>query len=215
MATAVASATEQRVVLHGIPWDLYERILAAHEESSSPRFFYDRGELEIVMPLPEHERYNRMLQLLVSEAAVELEIEVASVGSTTFRREDVERGFEADSAFYIQNVARMRNRNRIDLRLDPPPDLAIEVEVSRSLIARLPIYAALGVPELWRYDGRRLRILVLSGDAYGESPVSRAIPRISGAALAENLRLSGGLSETGWLLRVREWARKRPAPQPE
>ena len=101
MATA-QSAAEQRVVLHNVTWETYERLLAGHAGHSAPRFTFDRGELEVMSPLPEHERLNRALQLLVSVVAHERGVRVYSLGSTTFRREDKQRGFEPDSCFYLQ-----------------------------------------------------------------------------------------------------------------
>ena len=95
--------SEQRSVLHNISWETYERLLADHRDSSSPRFAYDRGELEIMGPNPEHERTNRRIAQLVLAVADEVGIAAEDLGSSTFRREELERGFQPDSCFYIQN----------------------------------------------------------------------------------------------------------------
>ncbi len=113
MATVLSPPAEQRMVLHGNSRETYERLLADHENSSAPRFTYDRGELEIMVPLPDHERYNRLVQLLVPVAASEMGVGSYSLGSTTFRREDVERGFEPDSCFYIGNRERVRGKDAV------------------------------------------------------------------------------------------------------
>jgi len=101
---------EQRVLLHNIAWDLYERLLESNPDSSSPRLTYDQGELEAMSPSAEHERLNRAIQLLVSLVAYELGTRISSLGSTTFRRQEIQRGFEPDSCFYVQNLDRVRGK---------------------------------------------------------------------------------------------------------
>lgn len=206
MATAQV-VQEQRIVLSHVSWETYERLLADHENSSVPRFTYDQGALEIMSPLPKHERYNRLIELLLSMSAVELGVEVYSLGSTTFRRADLDRGFEADSCFYIQNEASVRGKDRIDARTDPPPDLVVEIEITHPSIPKLPIYAQFGVPEVWRYDGERLEIMVLEGAEYIASTHSRAIPAITAQAVTDLLAVGDGLGNSAWLRRVRAWAR--------
>jgi Uma2 family endonuclease len=120
MAT-VLSPPEQRVTLHNVSWETYERLLADLQDSSAPRMTYDRGTLEIMSPSSEHERYNRTAAQIVEELAVEMNINIDSLGSTTFRREDIDRGFDPDSCFYIQNTSLVRGEKRIDLTVDPRP----------------------------------------------------------------------------------------------
>src|SRR3954462_13121446 len=160
METLKGSA-EHRVILHNTSWETYERLLADNENNSAPRFTYDRGELEIMSPSPEHEKFNRRIAQLVLAVSDELGIEAEDLGSTTFRREDLARGFEPDSCFYIQNEERIRGKGRIDLTVDPPPDLVIEIDITSPSFSKLPIYAQIGVPEVRRYDGERMTILVL------------------------------------------------------
>ncbi len=137
----IKSPAEQRVALHNISWSTYERLLADNETNSAPRFTYDRGELEIMSPSPEHEKLNRRIAQLVLAVADELGVEVEDLGSTTFRREDLERGFEPDSCFYIQNEEKVRGTNCIDPAADPPPDLVIEIDITSPSFSKLPIYA--------------------------------------------------------------------------
>ena len=129
MAT-VLSPPEQRVLLHNVGWDTYESLLAAHQDMSTPRFTYDQGRLEITSPSAEHEQFKDVLALLVNVVAEEKVVDLEGFGSTTFRREDVEQGFEADACFYIENVKRVRGKPSLDLAEDPPPDLVIEIDIT-------------------------------------------------------------------------------------
>ena len=205
----VKSPAEQRVVLHNIGWNTYERLLADHENNSAPRFTYDRGELEIMSPSPEHEAFNRSIALLVEFVAAEMGIDVYDLGSTTFRREDLERGFEPDSCFYIQNEERIRGKNRIDLAVDPPPDLVIEIDITSPSFSKLPIYAQMGVPEVWRYDGARMTILVLEGSDYTATTESLVLGPVTESALTGFIEKGKSMKRTIWLKSVREWAQNK------
>jgi Uma2 family endonuclease len=203
----VKSPAEQRIVLHNIGWITYERLLADHENNSAPRFTYDRGELEIMSPSPEHEAFNRSIALLVEFVASEMGIDVYDLGSTTFRREDLGRGFEPDSCFYIQNEELIRGKDRIDLTTDPPPDLVIEIDITSPFFSKLPIYAQIGVPEVWRYDGTRMTILVLEGSDYVETIESIVLPPVSSTSLTDLVEKSKSTRRTIWIEKVRKWAR--------
>ena len=163
--------------------------------------------MEIMSPSPEHEAYNRSIALLVEFLAAELGIDVYNLGSTTFRREDLERGFEPDSCFYIENEERVRGKARIDLSVDPPPDLVIEIDITSPSFSKLPIYAQIGVPEVWRYDGERLKILVLEGSEYAETTESTVVPPVTSNVLSNFMEKSTTTKRTVWLEAVREWAR--------
>ena len=204
----IKSPAEQRVVLHNISWNTYERLLADHENNSAPRFTYDRGELEIMSPSPEHEKLNRRIAQLVLAVAEELNIEAEDLGSTTFRREDLERGFEPDSCFYIQNEEQVRGKDRIDLAVDPPPDLVIEINITSPSFSKFPIYAQIGVPEVWRYDGERMTILVLEGSDYAERTESIVLPPVTSNVLTDFVEKSKSMKRTAWLEVVREWSRE-------
>ncbi len=197
---------EQRVVLRSVSWDTYERLLRDHENSSAPRFTYDHGTLEVMSPLPEHERYNRSIAVLVVVLCEEMGINFDDLGSTTFRREETRRGFEPDSCFYIHGAPHVRGKDRIDLRTDPPPDLVVEIDITHPSLDKLPIYAEFGVPEVWRYDGRRLRILHLEREGYVESARSWVLPGVATDALADLVEESKHLECIVWLQHVREWA---------
>lgn len=207
MAT-VLSPPEQRVILHNVRWETYERLLADLHDSSAPRLTYDRGTLEIMSPSSEHERYNRTIAQVVEELAVEAEIDLDSLGSTTFRREDLDRGFEPDSCFYIQNAPRVRRKKRIDLTVDPPPDLVVEVDITSPSLDKFPIFAQVGVTEVWRYDGNKLTIFGLAAGDYKERDTSLAFSSVNSADVTDFIKDSESMSRPEWIRKLREWARE-------
>lgn len=207
---AVRSPAEQRVVLRHVSWETYERLLADNAGASTPRVTYDRGTLELMSPLPEHERLNRAVQLLVPLVGRRLGVPVYSLGSTTFRREDMQRGFEPDSCFYIQHASKAQGKQSLDLTIDPPPDLVVEIDISHPSLPRLPIYAAFGVPEVWRHDGERCAILRLGGGDYGEHEQSGVLPGVTAAALSDLLGQGRWLDDAAFMGAVQEWARQLP-----
>jgi Uma2 family endonuclease len=210
MATVAASA-HQRLTLYGLDWRTYSRLLKVFAERPVARLAYDRGALEIMSPLHEHESDADLLGRFVVALTEELGLPIKAGRSTTFRRRRNRRGIEPDNSYWIQNEAGVRGRRRIDLRVDPPPDLAIEVDVTHSSLDRMGIYAALGVPEVWRLDnGRDLSFQVLQADGtYAASPSSRAFPQIAPADLLQFLALRGG-EENAIVRQFREWLRQRP-----
>jgi Uma2 family endonuclease len=206
----IAPPAEQRIVLHDIAWETYERLLTDHVDRSVPHFTYDHGELEIVTPSIDDERDNRTLDLLVEIVASEWSIDVVNVGSTTFKRRDLEQGFEPDTGFYIQHEEDVRGKAEIDLLVDPPPDLIIEVEVTQSAIPKLPLYARMGTPEVWRLHDDRVTILRLAESGYRETPTSEALSPLTSAIVTDFLQSSRALRRTAWMRQLREWARGAP-----
>lgn len=200
---------EQRIVLRGVSWQTYERLLEDFTDRSVPHFTYDRGTLEIMSPTAKHEKLNRAINLLVEIVAEELGIDVENYGSTTFKRRDIKRGFEPDTCFYIQNLARVEGKEKIDLRIDPPPDLVIEIDVTNPSVDKLPIYAALGVPEIWLCKDAEVIIYQLAGEGYERRERSLALPLLTDADLSAFVARSGTLKRTAWLREVREWMRAR------
>lgn len=206
MAT-VLSPPEQKIILQGVSWETYERLLADLQDSSAPRLTYDRGTLEIMSPSGEHERYNRTIALIVEVLAEETNVDVDNLGSTTFQREDIKRGFEPDSCFYIRNAEAVRNKERIDLAVDPPPDLVVEIDITSPSLHKFPIFAQVGVPEVWRYDGRELMIFELVEGAYIKREASIAFPIITSSAITDFVNESKSLRRTAWLRKLRDWIR--------
>lgn len=200
---AVAGA-EQAVLLYNISWQTYERLLADRENSATPRFAYDKGALEIMSPSAVHERFNRLIALLVEVLAEELGVEIDNLGSTTFRREDLQRGFEPDSCFYVHNVDKVRGKDNIDLSVDPPPDIVVEIEISRTSLEKLPIYSAVGVPEIWRYDGKEMLFFLLSGREYVSIAESRSFPGLTAHLVSRMLEQSHSLKRPDWIKLIRQ-----------
>ncbi|MDZ8183592.1 MAG: Uma2 family endonuclease [Nostoc sp. ChiSLP02] len=165
-----------QLLIKGISWSGYKNILAELGENRSSRISYSQGVLEIMAPLPEHEVGKVIIGDLIKVILEELDIEFWSLGSTTFDQEKMDAGVEPDDCFYIENEAAVRGKDRIDLTVDPPPDLAIEIDITSR--TRFNNYQLLGVPELWRWNGNKLEINVLIDGKYIESNNSRIFPSL-------------------------------------
>ncbi|MEO0410197.1 MAG: Uma2 family endonuclease [Cyanobacteria bacterium P01_A01_bin.135] len=162
---------ERRVVFQGLDWQRYQTIRQAFGDRRAAQFTYDRGLLEVTMPLEDHEFAVRMIELFVRILVVELGLKLKTMGSTTLDRQALDRSAEPDNAYYIQNQELVAGRN-VDLEQDPPPDLVVEVDITHTDINKLRFYASLGVPEFWRYNGEHWRIYSLQGEAYAEVEAS-------------------------------------------
>jgi Uma2 family endonuclease len=204
------SAFEQKVILHNVSWQTYERLLHEQPANRNTRLNYDQGMLEIMILSLKHERLKHMIATLVELLAGELAIDIEGAGSTTFRREDLLRGFEPDACFYIQNAEHIRSKEHIDLTVDPPPDLVIEIDISHVSLDKLPIFASLGVAEVWRYDGQQITLLSLQNGYFSAQSKSFVLPGVSVEALAELIAVGQTLKRGAWLQRVREWAACNP-----
>lgn len=176
------------LVLRGITWQTYENLLADLDEQSGMRLTYDRGVLEIMPLTPEHESLNRYLASLVDLLVDELEMDVHPVGSSTFKRADIDRGFEPDSSFYFAHAAQMRGKRRIDLALDPAPELVIEIDISHGSLDKLSLFAHFGVAEVWRFDGTAVQLYHLADGAYEEVERSAIFPGLTLANIEDFLQ---------------------------
>jgi Uma2 family endonuclease len=202
---------EQRVVISCVDWDTYVTISDKLGERNL-RINYDGVNLEIMTTSSEHERAKHLLARLVSALTEEMDIDILGGGSMTCRREDLNRGFEPDECYWIEHETQMRGRVDFDLTRDPPPDLMLEVEISRSFVDRLSLAARLGVPEVWRWDGDTLRVMVLGSDGEcSESERSRALPFLPIADLVRFLLSDVSQSETKVLRSFRAWVREQMA----
>jgi Uma2 family endonuclease len=197
-----------------VSWETYERLLGDDEERRIPRMTYDHGVLELVTPSKPHEVDAATITRFVDIVAAVLGIPIQSTASTTFRRQDLERGFEPDASFYIQNEPRVRNRRQVDLTVDPPPDVVLEMEMSRSALDKLPLFASMGIPEVWRCDGQRVTILRLEQDGYRESSSSRSLPVLTSEVLTRFLAESRTMLSPDWFQAVSDWARERRSSAP-
>ena len=165
-----------KIFLEDVTWQEFESILEDLGEYRGSRVAYDSRVLEIITPLPEHETSKLFITNFVEILLEELDIDFYPLGSTTFKNKDMLKGIEPDNCFYIQNEAAVRGKDRLDLSIDPPPDLALEIDVTSR--THQSIYAALGVCELWRFDQGQLQILVLREGRYVESAFSFIFPNL-------------------------------------
>lgn len=165
-----------KVFLTEVSWVEFEKILKELGEHRAARVAYDGRILEIMVPLPEHEANKVCIGDFIKALLEELDIEFYPLGSTTFKNELMEQGIEPDDCFYIENEAAVRGKDRLDLTVDPPPDLALEINITSR--THPGIYAALGVPELWRFENGKLQINTLEGGKYIESEFSPHFPNL-------------------------------------
>lgn len=180
---------ERIAVLEGVSWQTFKALLADIGDSRASRIAYDRGTLEIRMPLTEHEEPKRLIENFIEVMIDELEVEARSLGALLLEREDLTRAVEPDSCFYIQNESIVRGKS-IQLPADPPPDLVIESDYTSSSLNKFNIYAAIGVPELWRYRQQTLEVYQLIGDNYKLSATSIAFPFLPIAEVANFIEQS-------------------------
>jgi Uma2 family endonuclease len=195
-----------RVVLYDICWQQFENILANLGESRAARVAYDRGTLEIMTPLPEHEYYKETLGIAIQDIAEVLELDYESLGSTTWKREIKKAGVEPDNCFYFQNEAKIRGKLDFDLERDPPPDLALEIDVTSKSLSRFSIYACLGVPEIWCYDSGHLKIYQLNEQDYFEVETSSIFPTLPLQELPQLIETHRFLGRRSLRQAVRQWA---------
>jgi Uma2 family endonuclease len=200
------------ILLENISWQTYERLLREAGERHI-RLTYDNGDLEIMTLSFGHENTDTLLGRFVETLTLELNIPIRSGGSTTLRKKLKRKGLEPDECYWIENEKTMRNKTKWDAKKDPPPDLAIEVDVSRSTLNRMTIYAALRVPEVWRYKGKKLRVHRLREDgSYEEVDASPTFPYLSIAKLNEFLQSAATVDETTLLRNFTAWVRKQVLP---
>jgi len=206
MAVA-AVPSETRIVIPNIAWEVFESLAAS--DCAGTRFAYDKGVLEVMSPSIEHEWLHRNLGRMVETVTEELNIPVLSAGSTTLKLQLARRGLEPDECYYLAHEAQMRGKRELDLSVDPPPDLAIEVDISRSSLDKLDIYANVGVPEVWLHKGDALEVHHLQGGGYVRHDASLAFPFLDMEEIERFLGRWEQQGETAWIRSFREWVRQR------
>ncbi|MDB9342289.1 Uma2 family endonuclease [Nodularia spumigena CS-586/05] len=206
---AQSTLAEQRTVLHNVSWETFEALLRDTGEDRGYRLAYDCGTLEIITPLFEHENAKSNFGNFIIALAEELDIEVRSAGSTTLKRRLANRGIEPDNCYYIQNEPAIRSQETLNLETDPPPDLAIEIDITSSSVNKLGIYAALGVTELWRYNGQDLNFYKLVEGQFIECSFSIAFPLISVSDISRFIQQSKNMGEIALLKSFRLWVRDK------
>lgn len=201
-----------RILLHNISWQQFENLLVDLGDHRSARIAYDQGTLEIITPLPEHEYFKETISIAVQDIAEELNLDYESYGSTTWRREIKQAGLEPDNCFYFQNEAVIRGKLTFDLNQDPPPDLALEIDITNKSLDRFPIYARLGVPEFWCYDNGELLIYLLTGDRYLQTQRSLIFPQLAIRELPQVIEANRQQGRLALRRSVRAWVRQQVNP---
>jgi len=197
----------QKIVLQNVSWQTYQALLTDMGDHRASRLTYDQGTLEIKMPSNLHEIINRLLARIVTTLTEELGLNLKDYGSTTLDREDLEKGVEPDSCFYIQNADRVQGLNS-DTATDPPPDLAIEVDITTSSTRRMEVYKRLGIPEVWRYTKKGLTISQLQNGEYVERESSPTFAMVSPAVIAQFLQLRETTDDNAVIRALRTWLRE-------
>lgn len=214
MATIAAPTySDQRLVLHGVSWETYLDLSEARSEGVV-RLSYHHGVLEIMTLSHLHERLSRFLHRFVVEITLELGLELASVGSTTMRAPRADIGAEADESYYIRHEEAIRDREEFDPEVDPPPDLVVEVDLSSPSSRRMLVYAELGIPEVWRYDGERLVFASLGNDGqYHSIEHSVSFPALRCGDLEPFIKRHGTKGENASAQEFRQWLQQSLAAE--
>ena len=196
---------EKRFLFRELDWQRYQLLRDTVSRDRNIRFTYLHGTLEVTMPLEIHEFSARLIELFIRILVVELGLKVKTMGSTTLDRKALDKSAEPDDAYYIQNQPLVAGRD-VDLEQDPPPDLVVEVDITHTDINKLQLYAAMGVPEFWRYNGEVWRIYTLCDGEYGEVEESPTFPLVPKMKLYEFLA-TARQDEVDAELALREWVR--------
>lgn len=199
-------ADQQHLVMDNVSWSFYESFLEQVGERPL-RVTFHRGRMEMMAPLAEHESPTGAIARLLEAMTVALGIEMDKFRSTTFRREDAQAGLEPDECYYLNNADRVRGMKRFDPEIHPAPDLAIEIDITSRSIPRQPIYAALGVPELWRFDGSKLFVLLLQGTMYRQVEKSPNFPFLPMDQFTQYVHRMTRESQTSVILEFQRWVR--------
>lgn len=198
-----------RVLLYNISWQQFENLLLDLGETRGARIAYDYGIVEIMTPLPEHEFYKENISIAVQDIAEVLEKDYESLGSTTWKKETKMAGVEPDNCFYFQNEHLIRGKFKYNFNIEPPPDLVLEMDLTSKSLNRFPIYARLGVPELWCYDQGKLNIYLLNNYSYSLSEISLVFPNLhiqQIPEIIEQYRLEGRRKIRQ---QIRKWVREQ------
>jgi len=206
VATFLTPPTES-IHLSGISWQTYETLLQELSDRRL-RLTYNRGNLEIMAPSPEHERFKKVSGRFVETMAEELDIRIEPLGSTTLKRRELS-GAEPDECFYIYNIDAVRGKKRLDLTSDPAPDLVVEIDVTSSSQNRLQVYADLGVAEVWIYNGESLVIQQLQNGTYITSQTSKFFQNLPIPEIAGFLQQAETMDYLELIKAFRKWVRSQ------
>jgi Uma2 family endonuclease len=208
-AVEMARQQQAAIILSNVAWETYARFIEENmNKIRSPRFYYEEGNLLIMSVSPEHEEAKDTIVYLINLLTEEFQINARSFGSTTYTRDNIKRGFEPDSCFYFENESKMRGVKRLDMTVQPAPDLIIEVDITSLSTFRQHIFAAFGVPEIWRFDGEQIEILKLENGKYISIATSLSLPLVTPEKLTGFIKESQTVSRLEWINKVRTWARE-------
>jgi Uma2 family endonuclease len=198
------------VVLYGVTWEAYQA-LRSPEGNNHLRMTFDRGELEIMSPSKKHEQISYLVGRMIDEWTIARDIEIHAGRTTTFCRQDLDRGLEPDNCYWIAHEALVREFEQIDLSAHPPPDLALEVDVTSTWVPKLPIYQALGVPEVWRWRDEAVEMFALnSAGVYERISASVSLPGFPHELMVELLRRRRTLGNNAFIREFRRRSTERP-----
>ncbi len=193
--------------LEDISWDEYEELLEQLAGWRGMRVSYDRGRVEIMSPSFQHEKFIAFISGMGRILSEEMGLVVEAAGATTYKQESLLKGSEGDESFYVKNASAIVGKSQIDLDVDPPPDVVVEVDITNESLSKFPIYAAFLVPEIWRYDGKQARIYHLVNESYLERDASLSFPFLTAKAMTEFLEQSKTEGQTPALAAFRQWVR--------
>lgn len=198
---------EKRLTFRNLDWRAFKQIQTLLTERTRARFSYDNGVLEITTSLEGHERSARLIERFIRILIVEMGMKIKTMGSTTLDREDLLKSAEPDNGYYIQNYALVAARE-VNLDVDPPPDLVVEVDITHTDLNKNALYAGMGVPEFWRFNGRKWRILQLTDGVYVECDRSPTFPMVEKTDLYQFLE-AALLDEVAAEINFRQWVRQQ------
>lgn len=198
------------VIFHDADWEDYEELLDQVGEASHLRISFSDGTLQVMTLSTEHENYARFIERMVGALSLRLRINIRFFGGATMKRSRQRKGFEPDACFYVQTADALGNRVSLDFETDPPPDIAVEIDVHHDSLSKFPIYVALGVPEIWRFDGEELAMYHLEQDRYERAESSLALPFLTDRLLTEFLSRMRKQGEFQTILAFDEWLQTLP-----
>ncbi len=196
--------TVERVYLQDVSWETYQQLVEDQMGKRDLRLTYDDGDLEIMVVSYKHGNCSSYLELIVAAIADFYEIDFVPAGATTFRREKKKKGFEGDASFYFKNAETVRGKDEIDLSIDPPPELVIEVDITHGSLSKFPILAAIGVEEIWRFDGDGVIFYRLRNEDYEQVTESICLPNVKSETVAELLFAAEEMKRSEWLKLVHQ-----------
>jgi Uma2 family endonuclease len=193
------------MTFHNVTWEEYEELLNLVSDGSGLRISYIDGTLKIMSPSTFHEKYAIFINRLISQISFRLQINILFFGSTTIRKRKKNKGKEPDACFYVQSADPIGKRIKLDFAVDPPPDVVVEIDIYHDSRDSFQIYSALGVPEIWRYDGQEMTIYHLHQDEYVLVEASHALPILTGIILADYLERMRQDGEFAAIIAFDEW----------